>query len=654
MKTKTLLMLLVVMASLNAFSQKVKFRKIPVDLLKQTAHPLDSQAEAAYIYKSCRVYYVFNEDHFDLLTDVHLRLKIYKKEGLGWGDFKIGYHERGGISQFKAYTYNLVNGEVVETKLDNEEYNTEEFNKVIRRRTFAMPNLAPGSVIDLTFLITEPASISLTPYFLQHSIPVDYVEYEVETPEYFIFNKSTKGLPLAMERSSESKSGVINLRGQSGGINYSIGVDRYVAQNVPALKDEPFVPNMENYRSAVTYELSFIRDFDRKVTNFSSTWDDIANRYMTDEYFGKQLEARLSDLDPVVEMAMQLPEEERYRFVYYYVRDHYNWNEYNGEFSPKGLKKFIENKSGNAGDINLLLINLLNKAGVKAIPLVLSTREQGFLNWSYPSLGQINYVIAAIPQGEDYLFLDATAKYLDAGYLPGRTLNLDGVLITHDRKGIRISLENPNKGNVQNMVLSELTDDLLIKGQARTIYSGYKASVARNDVKDAEKGEGYTKELHDRFPNLDVISFKDTGSDSTAAKVVHNLQFELSGQADEAGDLIYLNPMMIWQDLENVFKTEKREFPVFYNSYGTEKHSITITLPINIQVESLPAPVRMSLPDNLGSFSYNVVANGTNISIQYLKTENTDIISQEYYEALRNYTSLIIDKQAEKVVLRRR
>lgn len=648
---KIALLLFVLLISISAFTQKMKFRKITEDMLQETSHPSDTQANAAILYNSCRVYYVLNNGWFDLHTYVHKRIKIYNQLGMAYGDFAIDYHGEGNFVKFKAYTYNLEGGKVLETKLDNDNYHMEEFNKIYKRRKFAMPALAPGSVIDIEYELSEPSTISLRPFFMQYDIPVNQIEYEVEVPEYFRFNKTMKGLPIKVIRESESKTGI--LPGSVANNNYTISVDIYKAFNVPALKEEPFVPTMDNYRSSVSYELSFFQGPSMKVTNFSTNWDDIAEKYMNAEYFGKQLDAKLSDLAPVVEKALTLPEEERYKYLYNYVRNNYIWNEGYGEYCEKGLKKMVDGKTGNVADMNLLLINLLKKAGLNASPVVICTRDKGFLNISFPSYSQINYVFATVKQAGELVFLDATTPSLDAGYLPERALNLDGILITPDGKGIRIEITNPNKGTVQNVVLAEITPEFEIKGQARTTYINYDACKMRSSFRNAEKEGGFDKAMSENYPNMEIISQTVTGADSMQAKVVHTFEFVMEGQVGEAGDLLYVNPMLIWQDLNNQFKSEKREFPVFYTNTGTEKHMISIKFPDGYQVESLPKAVRLALPDGLGTFSYSIAVNGNVISIQYLKVQSADIIAPAHYEALRSLITLMIDKQAEKVVLKK-
>jgi len=170
--------------------------------------------------------------------------------------------------------------------------------------------------------------------------------------------------------------------------------------------------------------------------------------------------------------------------------------------------------------------------------------------------------------------------------------------------------------------------------------------------KQSKKG-GYVKQLHENYPALEIINYTQTGADSLQPKMVENIEFVLEGQVDQVGDMLYINPMMIWQDRTNNLKSEKREFPVFYTSTGMEKHNISMKIPDGYKVETLPTATRLALPDGMGSFSYSVVATDINITLQYQYNKVADIISPMHYEALRIFITMMIDKQAEKIVLKK-
>lgn len=668
MKKLVVLLMVFLFVGQCLMAQKVKFRKVSKKELEQTVHPGDAEAEAAVLYQECRRYYVFNDldGWFKLHTNVHQRIKIYSKEGMSYADFSIPHHAEGRFAKFRAYTYNLDDGKEKEIRLDNNSIFTEDVTEYLKRRKFAMPGVMPGSVIDIEYELVEPSTIAFQPFYMQYAIPVDYSKYIVEIPEYYRFNKAVRGLPIPIEVTNDTKSGSIvhtNVHNSrqtgrqatmtSGNVRYGIDVEIYEAENVPALKNEPFVPSMSNYRAAVSHELSFIQFGAGKVHHYSTTWDEIADKLMTHRDFGNQINQRLGSLKTLVEGFMELPADQRMAAVYYYVRDNYAWNGNYGELTETGLSKLLTEKSGNVGDINLLLINLLKKAELDVQPVVMSSRDNGFLNISYPTWAQINYVIAMVKLDDQEYFLDATSKNLLAGYLPHRALNLDGIIISDDRKGIRTDIANPNAGSTNMFVLAEVKDDFTIAGQARVTYKDYHAVRFRTNYHRSEREGGYLNDLHDRYPDLELTEHNLEQIDGASNQVVEYFDMNLTSHVDQMGDLVFLNPLMIWQITENQYKSENREFAVFYNSTGSEKYMISIKLPEGFVVETLPEAVRLLLPENMGSFLYSVTDNSGTLVLQYQFDLLQDIIAPHHYQALRNFMIMMLEKQAEKVVLKK-
>ena len=75
------------------------------------------------------------------------------------------------------------------------------------------------------------------------------------------------------------------------------------------------------------------------------------------------------------------------------------WNEYNGYSCDEGVKEAYKDKAGNVAEINLMLTAMLCTVGLKANPVLVSTRANGIS--IFPNRTAYNYVIAAveIPEG---------------------------------------------------------------------------------------------------------------------------------------------------------------------------------------------------------------------------------------------------------------
>jgi len=128
----------------SLFAQKdpIKYGKIDKADLEMKVYPADTSAAAVIL---C------DFGHFDSSRAEFvrmLRIKIFKKEGSSWGNQVFPFPSEAFI---RGITYNLENGEIIESKLKSESVFKENVIKDKFRKRVAMPNVKEGSIIDLEF-----------------------------------------------------------------------------------------------------------------------------------------------------------------------------------------------------------------------------------------------------------------------------------------------------------------------------------------------------------------------------------------------------------------------------------------------------------------------------------------------------------------------
>lgn len=111
------------------FSQKIKLGEITKEELQENQYSLDSSANAAFLYNYRSTYI----DGQNLVTEVHHKIKIYNKEGLDYATKKIKLYKSGSsresVNGLKAYTYNLINNEIVKNTLSKDAIFKTEYHK---------------------------------------------------------------------------------------------------------------------------------------------------------------------------------------------------------------------------------------------------------------------------------------------------------------------------------------------------------------------------------------------------------------------------------------------------------------------------------------------------------------------------------------------
>jgi hypothetical protein len=116
---------------------------------------------------------------------------------------------------------------------------------------------------------------------------------------------------------------------------------------------------------------------------------------------------------------------------------------------------------------------------------------------------------------------------------------------------------------------------------------------------------------------------------------------------------MYVSPFLFFTLTENPFKQEKREYPIDFVFPSQDKFNISLTIPEGYVLETLPQPKAVTMPEELANFKYNISNNGNQIQILYTLDINKAIVGSEYYEALKNFFKEIVNKQTEKIVLKK-
>ena len=177
MKAKNLLFLLIctVILQLSLSAQKkkadkareeeksdIKFGKITSADFDLTAEKYDSGASAVVIADIGDTHFEGNSrGDFSMIFTRFMRVKIINKNGFDIADNRIRlYNDMEGniekISNLRGSTFNMENGQVTETKLDDKQVFTEQFDRNNSYIKFTMPALKEGSVYDLSYTIKSP------------------------------------------------------------------------------------------------------------------------------------------------------------------------------------------------------------------------------------------------------------------------------------------------------------------------------------------------------------------------------------------------------------------------------------------------------------------------------------------------------------------
>ena len=134
---KNIIVLFVLIAQIATITaQNYKFGKVSKEEVEEKFYPLDSTADAAYLYKYRRTYFDYSKNKgFMLVTEIHERIKIYTKEGFDKATQSIVFYKPDTgddekVSSINGYTFNLDNkGKLDKDKLSKSSIFDEKLSK---------------------------------------------------------------------------------------------------------------------------------------------------------------------------------------------------------------------------------------------------------------------------------------------------------------------------------------------------------------------------------------------------------------------------------------------------------------------------------------------------------------------------------------------
>lgn len=671
MKKISLLVALLFLTSAGVLAQKYELGKVTVDELKEKAHPIDSSAVAAILFEKGEVKIEYSQTQgYQSNTVVKIKIKIYKKEGYEFANYARQYYifgsEKDKLNFSKAYTYNLVDGKIEKTKLKSDGEFDEKVNKYWNRKKIIMPNVKEGSIIEFEYSITSGLIGTIDKWEFQTAIPVNYSEYATYIPEYFIYNTDIKGTTslkitedkrprtitiTSKERSSGGSLSTVKTTFSEEKIDYTETKKTYIAQNLPALKEEAFVNNIKNYTTSISHELSTFRSPSGQIESFSTDWETVTKTIYKSEEFGSELNKSgyfESDLNTL--LAGLTTQKEKIETIFNFVKTKVKWDGNYGYYCDGGVKEAYRDLTGNVAEINLMLTAMLRYAKIEANPVLISTRQNGIA--IFPNRSAYNYVIAAVEIENDLILMDATNKNAYPNILPTRDLNWFGRIIRKDGTSALVDLMPKMISKDGVNILATIKSDGTIEGKVKEHYFDYNAYNFRSQYSDLAN-EAQMERMESKYKGIEIEEYSISNTTELDKPVVETYSFKHTNTVEIIGDKMYFSPLLFLALSENPFKQEKREYPIDFSYPFQDKFLINITIPDGYSVETLPKSISIPMSNNNGSLKYLVSNADKQIQLSVTMDINFAIISAEYYDELKAFFAEVVKKETEKIVLKK-
>ncbi len=652
----------------------IKYDQIDQKYFTENKCGIDSSAHAFFIFneQSCIFYYnrtnvIYDNGMLTQGTDyqnkihLHRAIKILDDDAAEeWSSFSFTYTEKYyKVGTIKGYTYNMENGKVVKSKLERSQITTEELSNERRRLKIVMPNVKMGSVLELEVNIDSDDFYSSGPWQMQYTIPIEKNILVLTRPEYYNYNRIFKGYyPLEPKYSELVKKVQISITDNNvqrtvthDEIIYREYTEEYYMDNVPAFPVESYLSTPDNYMSSLMFELSYTSFPNSPQKRYNTSWESVNKQLIYDEMLGKQIENTGFLSDQAAKLKSNAKDQiTLLKSCYEFIRDTVTCNNSTGIFCDKGIKDVWKNKKGDVPGINLLLTALLREAGIKAYPVMLSTRSNGMVQPVYPSISDFNYLIVMADVDGKKILMDASDKYLTLGMLSPECLNDKGRIIDMTASDW-VNLTNTDSFYRRSAVWEvTFNEEGIAKATVNEVCEDLAGYRERDRIRDKGSYEKFIEDISRPEEGYTVTKYEISNQDEIQNPLNQKIELELDKKYIN-GDLIIFSPLFTEATVSNPFKLEKREYPVEFNYPMKEKVSVTTIIPEGYKVESLPRNLSLTLPGGAASYGFQVMQKEGAIVAEYEYNLKKMIFLPDEYTGLKDFFKKMVESQNQSVVL---
>ena len=621
--------------------------------LEASTFTADTSATAVILKEYGEAYIDYHNDH-NLIFEYHAKIKILKQPGVKVANYEIALLKTNGGSEIlrtvRASSFSLEKGAIVETKLEYKNVFTENHERYDLKK-FAIPNVRPGSIIDVQYVMESPVFYHFRSWNFQSRYPKVISEYRATIPATYHYNITLKGfLKLSKNQNTILKDCFAVGPGRADCVRY-----HWEMIDIPSFVEEDYMTAPSNYISSVNFELAEIRQFNGWVDKITSSWKEVELELKRDVQFGLQLKRGKDVLNENISSLLLAEKDQlsRAKLIYQHIRDSYIWNGYYSKYSDNGIKKAFEHKEANIGDINLSLIAALRYAGIPCDPVLLSTRDNGLPTSIHPVLTDFNYVIARVALPDTVYYLDASDDFYPFGMLPQRCFNGKARWLGQ-KKSRWVDLAPLQKGSRHSTIRLTLGEDGAIRGNVETVYSGYEAVRMRKRFYTAADEQAYREEVKSEFPTFEVSNIELSNVERIELSLTQKFDITIPAQNNTAGYL-FLNPFFTCEWKENPFKAATRLFPV---DFATPIEHITILhleYPADsYEVDNIPGKQTVDLPAAAGIFSVESTREENRITLQNVFSIYKTVFSTAEYQSLKELFNKMLEIQNTDILIRKK
>ncbi len=618
----------------------IDFGKPTLEELTLIACTFEEDAEAVVLLHDA---YSYSETDQSLITTHHIRLKILNPKGFNQANIKIPFYAKNKfekITGLEAYTINLTaDGKIFKQKVASKTIYTTKINERFGEVSFAFPSVKVGSILEYQYKSTMKYYWGLRDWFFQQNIPVVTSRYNVKLI-------STKKFSYKIFKDD---SALLTVIPEQNRIFFQM-------KNIKSLPNEPFMDAKKDYLQRVEFLVqNYYTARDKsQIDEFGLKWNELNTFFLSSEYLGAQIFKPITGVELFIDSVNKITDAyKKMHTIHNYVKKTITWNNIN-DFFCLDVDIIWSKKIGTSGDINLILVNLLNKAHLSANPFLVSLRKNGNIDTAYANPEQFNSLMVCARVNNKLYILDATEKYNEPFEIPEGILNSTGFVL-NAFEGELLKLVADTTLYKQEVLITMNIDSncTVLNGNTEIKNFNYaKIEYLKKYKEDSSLlRKDYLNQKNIQLQNIDLTYNNEVlETEPTIEKI------KFSAIPLGTGAYKYI-PLAIFTAIDNnPFIAEKRVSAINFGYNKNFKISGKIRINNNYLPEGLPIAISYFSADSSIVFekkiNYFTPTNQINFEIEVKFLKNYYLASE--YPTLKNAYKIIADKLSEPLILKRK
>jgi Domain of Unknown Function with PDB structure (DUF3857) len=628
---------MVVTAALVPRTDADDWLPISPEELKMTAEPKAPGASAINMYRQ-----VDRDDQSGKEIN-YVRIKVLTEEGRKYGDVSIPLYKAGEqINNIRARTIKpdgtIVNfdGKVYLAPLVKSKY------LKIMAKTFTMPDVQVGSIIEYRYISSwERNTIYDSRWILSDELFTKHAKFTLKVSNDFPVAWNWNQLPSGTNPPKNDKN-IVTLE----------------SNDIPAFHTEDFMPPENELKSRVDFIYS---ENDEK--NPDKFWKKQGKKYndAVEAFIGKHkaMEEAVATI-----VSPNDPPETKLQKIYARVLQIHNTSrdiEKSEQEQKRDKQKEVSNVEemwkrgyGNGRQVDYLFVALAQAAGLEAYEVYISPRSEYFFNPKLMNARPLDADVVLVKLNGKDIFSDPGSAFAPLGLVPWEETGVQGLRLDKDG-GTWITTEMPasSVSRIERKANLKATDDGTLEGKLVVTYTGLEA-VWRRSEEHQEDEASRKKFLEDQVRQyiptgieVELTNTPDWTHPSEA--LVAEFDLKVPGWVSAAGKRALIQVGLFSSSEKHLFETSDRIHPIYFSFPFRKVDDITIELPMDWKVSSIPAAQKNE--GHVISYTMSVQNDKGTLHLERVLDQNIIMMETKYYPPLRAFFQTVRSGDELQIVL---